>query len=243
MAFVSGLGFGIGSRRSAQVRDRGRARMAYQPPGARDLAKALCGHWSNRDQAWENSAIWAHIHQFHVPIPDGVVDGIGILSESFYDYNYGSKEPYLTFITGFTEHEDGYVVGRKYKLEQPVEFRSATRNRELLELIKPNSVVKLESEESLNCESHWTYDFGSKTWRGGTRPGRKCIVVREGTETFLDGNYELGEKKLITMDVGRDFETEEIVWGSVGGPFDFDKVESFADLVVEPSPERELSAP
>eukprot|EP00189_Rhodosorus_marinus_P013729 CAMPEP_0184739292 /NCGR_PEP_ID=MMETSP0315-20130426/2131_1 /TAXON_ID=101924 /ORGANISM="Rhodosorus marinus, Strain UTEX LB 2760" /LENGTH=239 /DNA_ID=CAMNT_0027207933 /DNA_START=247 /DNA_END=966 /DNA_ORIENTATION=- len=234
MAFVSCLGAGIGSPRPAHARDRVRVRMAYKPPCARDLAKAMCGHWSNEDQAWENSAIWAHIHQIHVPLPDGIVDGVGILSESFYDYNYENKEPYLTMITGFTEHEDGYVVGRKYKLEQPIEFRSATRNREKLELIGPKSIIKLESEESLKCASHWTYDFATKTWTGGTRPGRACIVVRGGAETYLDGTYELSEKKLRTMDVGRDFQTEEIVWGSAFGPFDFDKVESFAELVVEP---------
>ncbi|KAJ8903501.1 hypothetical protein NDN08_004607 [Rhodosorus marinus] len=236
MAFVTGSG-GLGRvhRRGRSEVDR-RVVVRMQTPGPRELAKALCGHWWNREQAVNNASDWSNIHQFHVPIEDGIVNGVGILSESYYDWNFANLEPYLTVVQGLTQHEDGYIVARKYMIEKPIKFRGGTREPERMECLKPDSVLQPESDEDLKCALHWTYDAETDVWKGVTCPGKECKVVRGGVETYVDGSYELGKEQFLSLDVGRSLEADIIVWGSGAGPFDFRKVESFASLVPELDP-------
>ncbi|MEO1185445.1 MAG: CpcT/CpeT family chromophore lyase, partial [Cyanobacteria bacterium J06636_27] len=46
-----------------------------------------------------------------------------------------------------------------------------------------------------------------------------------------DSDFEIDAEKFITRDRGRNPETDEQVWGSVAGPFQFVRWDSFADEV------------
>ncbi|NJL53411.1 MAG: chorismate-binding protein, partial [Hydrococcus sp. SU_1_0] len=51
---------------------------------------------------------------------------------------------------------------------------------------------------------------------------------------YLDNSFEITDQQLISFDRGRDPETDELVWGSIAGPFEFFPLASFADEVLVP---------
>jgi hypothetical protein len=57
------------------------------------------------------------------------------------------------------------------------------------------------------------------------------MVVRRGVNTYLDSEFEIDSEKFVSLDRGRDPETDEHLWGSVAGPFEFVRWASFADEV------------
>ena len=56
-------------------------------------------------------------------------------------------------------------------------------------------------------------------------------MERKGKVTYLDNSFEITNSKLTSYDRGRDPETDELVWGSIAGPFEFFPTQSFAEEV------------
>jgi hypothetical protein len=75
-------------------------------------------------------------------------------------------------------------------------------------------------------------DWTGSCFKGYIKPGKACIVERKGQVTYLDNSFEVDEEKLISVDRGLDPETDELVWGSIAGPFHFTRRTNFADEVV-----------
>ncbi|MEB3227805.1 MAG: CpcT/CpeT family chromophore lyase, partial [Synechocystis sp.] len=63
-------------------------------------------------------------------------------------------------------------------------------------------------------------------------PGKQCRIIRDGKETYLENSFEVSEAGLISLDRGYDPVTNERVWGSIAGPFEFVRWGSFADEVL-----------
>ena len=74
-------------------------------------------------------------------------------------------------------------------------------------------------------------EWAGSSFKGKVEPGKGCIVVRKGRTTYLDSEFEIDQEKFISLDRGRDPETDEHIWGSVAGPFYFVRRASFADEV------------
>ena len=75
--------------------------------------------------------------------------------------------------------------------------------------------------------TEWT----GTTFKGYVEPGKGCKVFRNGKDTYLDNSFEISPQQLISLDRGLDMETNERVWGSIAGPFEFTQTASFADEV------------
>jgi len=75
---------------------------------------------------------------------------------------------------------------------------------------------RLEKLPGCNMIVEWTgHSFKGLSWT------RACIVFRKGTKTYLDSEFEIDQDKFISLDRGRDPETNEHIWGSYAGPFQF----------------------
>lgn len=74
-------------------------------------------------------------------------------------------------------------------------------------------------------------EWTGHSFKGYVEPGKGCMVVRKGQNTYLDSTFEIDENRFISLDRGRDPETDEHIWGSVGGPFEFVRWGSFAEEV------------
>ena len=165
----------------------------------------LEGTFSNKRQAQGHPTRYAHIHIVHRKISD----------HRFYgeqSYNYARSRPYRQFVIDVIE-EDGKYRLKNYELEAPERF------------------VGCKNLEALK-DTHLTYrtgcdiifeQVGEHTYKGGTSTC-ECFVEWQGKKTFLENNILLTDKEYHVIDVGRDVETKQKVWGSNWGHLKFDRM-------------------
>jgi hypothetical protein len=186
------------------------------------LTRLMAGEFSNQQQAFENPPMYAHIRVCMRPLPSDFFDeGRGLFLEQAYDFMI--NQPYRVRVLQFVV-ENEQILLKNCQVNDSETLYGASRNLEQLSHLTPDRV-----EVMSGCEMNvmWT----GKSYKGTIVPGRACRVFRNDQETYLDNEFEVFEHKLYSLDRGRDLETGERVWGSIAGPFDFDRVQSFADEV------------
>lgn len=185
------------------------------------LARWMAADFSNQEQAFENPPIFAHIRVCMRPLPQSFLDGTSFFVEQAYDYML--NDPYRLRVLKLI-NAGSHIEIENYMVKDEKPFYGASRNLERLQTLK---VEQLEKLPGCNMVVEWT----GHSFKGHVEPGKACIVVRKGQTTYLDSSFEIDQDKFISLDRGRDPETDEHIWGSVGGPFHFVRWASFADEV------------
>ncbi|RCJ33547.1 chorismate-binding protein [Nostoc minutum NIES-26] len=185
------------------------------------LARWMAADFSNQEQAFENPPLFAHIRVCIRPLPLELLSGIGLFLEQAYDYML--NQPYRMRVMKLIEAEN-HIVIEHYNLKEEQKFYGASRD---LELLKNLSIDQLEKMPGCNMIVEWT----GNSFKGRVEPGKGCIVVRNGKNTYLDNEFEIDTEKFLSLDRGRDFESDERLWGSIAGPFHFVRWSNFADEV------------
>ncbi|NEQ20975.1 MAG: chorismate-binding protein [Microcoleus sp. SIO2G3] len=185
------------------------------------LARWMAADFSNQEQAFENPPIFAHIRVCMRPLPQSFLDGTSFFVEQAYDYML--NEPYRLRVLKLI-NAGSHIEIENYTVKDEKPFYGASRNLERLQALK---VDQLEKLPGCNMIVEWT----GHSFKGHVEPGKACIVVRKGQTTYLDSSFEIDQDKFINLDRGRNPETDEHIWGSVGGPFHFVRWASFADEV------------
>lgn len=185
------------------------------------LARWMAADFSNQAQAFENPPFFAHIRVCMRPLPLELLAGVSLLVEQAYDYNI--NDPYRLRVLKLLVQND-HVEIENYSVKDEQEFFGASRDPKRLLALTADRLVKLPG---CNMQVEWT---GTR-FKGKVQPGKACIVVRKGQTTYLDSEFEIDENQFISLDRGRNPETDEHVWGSVAGPFEFVRWTSFADEV------------
>ena len=185
------------------------------------LARWMAADFSNQAQAFENPPIFAHIRVCMRPLPLELMSGVSFLVEQAYDYMI--NDPYRLRVLKLITNGDRIEI-ENYTVKQEEQFYGASRNPNRLQNLKADQLEKLPG---CNMIVEWT----GHSFKGYVEPGKGCMVVRKGQNTYLDSTFEIDENKFISLDRGRDPETDEHIWGSVGGPFEFVRWGSFADEV------------
>ena len=187
-----------------------------------NLTRFMAGDFCNQQQAFANPPLYAHIRVCMRPLPTDFFDeGLGVFLEQAYDFML--NQPYRVRVLQFIAQADQILL-KNCKVKDQENFYGASRDRERLCQLTPDLV---ESMDGCEMDVTWT----GNSYKGKIVPGRACRVVRNDQETYLDNEFEVFDQKLYSLDRGRDLETDERVWGSIAGPFDFDKLKSFADEV------------
>ena len=184
----------------------------------------MAGEFSNFDQALANSALFAYIKVCMRPMPQDFFDGYGLFLEQA--YNSALDQPYRLrafHIKPVDDHLE--LVHYKPKKEIQEKFFGASRNLDILK-----TITMADLEPMPGCDMVVTWENNS--FQGVVQEGRGCKVFRNNKESYLDNRFEITEKNLISIDRGRDPVTDEIVWGSLAGAFEFKKIKSFAAEVV-----------
>jgi hypothetical protein len=68
--------------------------------------------------------------------------------------------------------------------------------------------LKIEDLEKLpgcNMIVEWT----GNSFKGYVEPGKACMVFRKGKNTYLSSSFEIDQDKFISLDQGRDPETDD----------------------------------
>ena len=185
------------------------------------LARWMASDFSNKEQAYANPPFFAHIRVCMRPLPQDLLDGTSLFLEQAYDF--ALDQPYRLRVIRFSIVEDRIEL-ENYKVKDAEKFYGASRNLDLLKNLTPDLIEKMSG---CDMDVEWT----GTCFKGQIKPGKACIVERKGKITYLDNSFEINANKLISYDRGRDPETDELVWGSIAGPFHFEPVQSFADEV------------
>lgn len=185
------------------------------------LARWMAADFSNQAQAFENPPFFAHIRVCMRPLPHDLLAGVSLFVEQAYDYNL--NDPYRLRVLKLSV-ENGQIEIENYIVKDEQEFFGASR-----ELSRLTSLTRdrLEKLPGCNMQVEWT----GSSFKGKVQPGKACMVVRKGQTTYLDSEFEIDADRFISLDRGRNPETDEHVWGSVAGPFEFVRWASFADEV------------
>lgn len=185
------------------------------------LARWMAADFSNQEQAFENPPFFAHIRVCMRPLPLELLSGVSFFVEQAYDYTL--NDPYRVRVLKLVEAGDRLEI-ENYTVKQEEQFYGASREKERLKALKSGQLEKLPS---CNMLVEWT----GHSFKGSVEPGKACMVVRKGRNTYLDSEFEIDQDKFINLDRGRDPETHEHIWGSVAGPFHFVRRSSFANEV------------
>ena len=185
------------------------------------LARWMAADFSNQEQAFENPPFYAHIRVCMRPLPLEVLSGVSFLVEQAYDYTLNN--PYRVRVLKLL-NRNSHIEIENYTVKEEQKFYGASRDRNRLSTLKAEDLEKLPG---CNMIVEWT----GSSFKGKVEPGKGCIVVRKGQTTYLDSEFEIDEEKFISLDRGRDPQTDEHIWGSVAGPFYFVRWGSFANEV------------
>jgi hypothetical protein len=66
---------------------------------------------------------------------------------------------------------------------------------------------------------------------GEVEPGCRCLVERKGMTAYLVSSFEIDAAGMRTIDRGHDPETHEQLWGSLAGPFEFQRTHDYSDEI------------
>ncbi len=183
----------------------------------------MAADFSNQEQAFENPPLYAHIRVCMRPLPAHIFPaGIGLLVEQAYDYML--TRPYRIRALNLQVVGD-HIEIENYTLKDEASFYNATREPARLATLTPDHFERLPG---CNMIAEWT----GQSFKGYVEPGKGCMVIRDGRSTYLDSTFEIDADRFISLDRGRDPETDEHLWGSIAGPFHFVRWTSFADEIV-----------
>ncbi|PLZ26027.1 chorismate-binding protein [Fischerella thermalis WC558] len=185
------------------------------------LARLMAADFSNQEQAFENPPFYAHIRVCMRPLPLELLSGVSFFVEQAYDYML--NDPYRMRVLKLLTTQK-HIIIENYTVKEEQRFYGASRNIERLKTLNADDLEKLPG---CNMIVEWT----GNSFKGKVEPGKACIVFRKGHKPYLDSEFEINEEKFISLDRGRDPETDEHIWGSVAGPFHFVRWQSFADEV------------
>ncbi len=185
------------------------------------LARWMAADFSNQAQAFDNPPLYAHIRVCMRPLPLELLSGVSFLVEQAYDFEL--NHPYRIRVLKLITQGD-HIEIENYTVQGETEFYGASRDLKRLQTLTAD---RLERLCGCNMQVEWT----GSGFRGQVEPGKACMVVRKGKTTYLDSTFEIDGEKFMSLDRGRDPETDEHIWGSVAGPFHFVRWASFADEV------------
>lgn len=183
-----------------------------------NLARVMAGDFSNAKQSQADPKNYAHIRVFFRPLPWEFFGAIGFYSEQTYDYDLWT--PYRQGIHRLVDRGDCIYI-ENYSLQDSMIYAGAGHNRDILKTISPESITRRH-----NCSM--VFHQEGKLFRGAVE-GSKCLINRNGIETYLISEVEITDNTWIGWDRGMNVETGEQVWGSAIGPLKFEKRLSFAD--------------
>jgi hypothetical protein len=182
----------------------------------------MAGDFSNQAQAFENPPLFAHIRVCMRPLPFELLDGTSLFLEQAYDFML--HNPYRLRVLKFGAVDDDRIEIEHFTIDPEAEFYGAARNPEKLQKLQRKQIIKMSGCTMI---AEWT----GSSFKGYVEPGKGCKVFRNGKDTYLDNEIEIAPQRFSSLDRGRDLETDERIWGSIAGPFEFTQTASFADEV------------
>ncbi|ABW97973.1 cpeT-like protein (nucleomorph) [Hemiselmis andersenii] len=185
------------------------------------FANYLAGIWTNEEQATKFPTDWSHIQLGFYPLDQSLLNGYSFYTESANEFSL--DEPYKSGVT-LLEKKGEIIEVKSFSIKGPEDFWYGTYEPSLLANLTKDRLVN----DKDGCNLEFKYDAKKKLFLGKTKSGKQCIIPREGNPTYLDSTAVLKENEYSSLDIGRNIENDEKVWGPSAGPFVFLKKKSFS---------------
>lgn len=180
------------------------------------LLRQLCAGFSNQHQAFENPPLYAHILVKFRPLPQ-LAPGSLLLDQS---YAINPAAPYRLRVLR-AEQQGEQLIIHNQAIADDTRFWGAVDDAEKRALITPADLSPLDGCAYVVRET-------ADGFIGEVEPGCRCMVERKGARSYLVSSFELSGRGMRTIDRGHDPATHEQLWGSLAGPFEFDRTDDYS---------------
>lgn len=183
------------------------------------LVQLLSGGFSNQQQAFDNPPIYAHILVRFRPLPQ-LAPGSLLLEQS---YAIEPSVPYRIRVLR-PESTDAGLVIHNQSIHEEKRFWGAVEDESRRLSIREQDLAPLAGCTYIVREENGGFV-------GEVEPGCRCLVERKGTTAYLVSRFELDRNGMRTIDRGHDPTTHEQLWGSLAGPFEFERTHDYSDEI------------
>ncbi|MFO0038892.1 MAG: chromophore lyase CpcT/CpeT [Synechococcaceae cyanobacterium] len=180
------------------------------------LVRMLSGGFSNQAQAFDNPPLYAHILVRLRPLPQ-LAPGSLLLEQS---YAINPAAPYRIRVLRAEQGPEGLIIHNQ-SIADDQRFWGSVDDPDRRAGINAADLRPLEG-----C----TYRVREEGegFVGEVEPGCRCLVERKGRTAYLVSRLELLPNQMRTIDRGHDPTTHEHLWGSLAGPFEFERTDDFS---------------
>lgn len=161
----------------------------------------LIGNFNNKRQAFSHPTRYAYIRVLHRKISDDLIYGEQA-------YAFQDVRPYRQFVLKPVEEADTIRV-INYEIENPLRF------------IKGENLDQLKETDLIFRSGCDTIFYEKDNVFYGEVEGCECFVDWRGQQTYVKNKAELGLNYYNVIDQGFAVGTEDRVWGSEHGYFQF----------------------
>jgi hypothetical protein len=186
------------------------------------LLRQLCGSFSNQAQAFENPPLFAHILVSTRPLPQ-LRPGSLLLEQA---YAITPKTPYRIRVLR-PALEGGQLIIHNLALREETRFWGASQDPGLRDSIQAEDLQPLPG-----CD--YMVRVKGEGFEGEVEPGCRCLIERKGQMAYLVSQFELSPLGMRTIDRGHHPETKAQLWGSLAGPFAFERTADHSDEIPGP---------
>tara|TARA_B100000073_G_C23423206_1_gene448138 strand:+ start:41 stop:577 length:537 start_codon:yes stop_codon:yes gene_type:complete len=158
----------------------------------------FAGTYNNGNQAFARPLLWSAIHLIHKQIDDNWFYGE--------QQNILQEKPYRQFVIEVIESGDK-IITKNYKLDNEKHYHL----RNMDSIFDSLTYVK-------NCDRIFTFEDGKYISK---MTSCDCIVEWEGQKTYVENSSILSESEYHIYDKGYSVDTDEYVWGSRHGHYEF----------------------
>ena len=180
------------------------------------LLRQLSAGFSNQQQAFENPPLYAHILVKFRPLPQ-LAPGSLLLEQS---YAINPAAPYRIRVLRAERQGEGLVIHNQAIADEQ-RFWGAVEDADKRALITAADLHPLEGCAYVVQET-------ATGFSGEVEPGCRCLVERKGATSYLVSSFELSAAGMRTIDRGHDPATHEQLWGSLAGPFEFERTDDYS---------------
>jgi hypothetical protein len=203
------------------------------------LANYLAGEFENQAQAVADPTWYVHLRLWQVPVPslsDEHTYTLFLEQASVVSQVAPYRQRILQLTAQLTAQQPaaGLLQGQYFALAQPLKFRGAGTQPELLANLSAADLVPLSNSEALiQYQSTSSISSGEPAYRfqAALPEGRLCSFEYDGQRRYVYLGFEIAPKdksiELLTYDKGVDPETGRGLWGALMGPFCMVKQKSF----------------
>lgn len=180
------------------------------------LLHLLSGGFSNQQQAFDNPPLYAHILVKFRPLPQ-LKPGSLLLDQS---YAINPAAPYRLRVLQAEQGQDGLVI-HNHALVDEQRFWGAIDDGPRRQQIQASDLRLLEG-----CS--YMVRAQGEGFVGEVEPGCRCLVERKGSTAYLVSSFEIDAASMRTLDRGHDPISHEHLWGSLAGPFEFERTDDYS---------------